>query len=642
MSYTRFLWVLVLASGLANAAPVPIDGTFTYQAQIKQNGSPANGTFDFQFRLFDDGVVGQGASVGATLTLNDVALVNGQLSTTLKFGNSDLIGANQLFLEIGIRDGASNQPYTLLNPRQRLTEVPFASYADHADFAIKTGTNSVDGLSIVDGTVTGADIADGAIKSADIDSTQVQRRVSQVCAPGSAIRTVAQDGTVICEATGGAGGGVTSITAGTGLTGGTITTSGTIAIAAGGVGSTQINTTQVQRRSAAMLTACAGTNQSIKTIAEDGTVTCEADDAGTGGGSGWALTGNALTGTEFLGSNNGFPVTIKANNSRAAQYERVSGSVNGTVNGTGINVLEGDPANAISTGVLGGTVSGGGRQVTGSGANPNSVTGNYGTVAGGYSNTAGSGTATAAIAATVGGGHANNATAHDATVAGGAQNTASARQATVGGGNFNVASGINSLIPGGRANTASGDNSVVLGNCGTSTAAGAVLIAAVTTPSDCISGIVTASSTPGTVSIIAGSGGVVLAPGAGTWSGLSDRNSKHGIEPVDSASILNGVLAMPIATWTYNSQEDKIRHMGPMAQDFYSAFSLGEDERRISTVDADGVALAAIQGLHEKMERENAELKQRNAELESKNAEMEQRLNRLEQTLLGTERNAGR
>jgi hypothetical protein len=38
-------------------------------------------------------------------------------------------------------------------------------------------------------------------------------------------------------------------------------------------------------------------------------------------------------------------------------------------------------------------------------------------------------------------------------------------------------------------------------------------------------------------------------------------------------------------------------------------------DKHIATVDADGVALAAIQGLNQKMEKENAELKQELAEL---------------------------
>jgi len=56
-----------------------------------------------------------------------------------------------------------------------------------------------------------------------------------------------------------------------------------------------------------------------------------------------------------------------------------------------------------------------------------------------------------------------------------------------------------------------------------------------------------------------------------------------------------------------------------MAQDFYAAFAVGPDDKHIATVDADGVALAAIQGLNQKLDEtreENAELKQRLEKLE--------------------------
>ena len=51
-------------------------------------------------------------------------------------------------------------------------------------------------------------------------------------------------------------------------------------------------------------------------------------------------------------------------------------------------------------------------------------------------------------------------------------------------------------------------------------------------------------------------------------------------------------------TWNLKSQDPAIRHIGPMAQDFYAAFNVGEDDKHINSVDADGVALAAIQGLN--------------------------------------------
>jgi len=92
--------------------------------------------------------------------------------------------------------------------------------------------------------------------------------------------------------------------------------------------------------------------------------------------------------------------------------------------------------------------------------------------------------------------------------------------------------------------------------------------------------------------------GAGLAPGSGTWSSFSDRNGKTAVRPVDSREVLKKVAALPLNTWQYKTQEEKYRHMGPMAQDFYAAFRLGESDKSIDTVDADGVALAAIQGLN--------------------------------------------
>jgi hypothetical protein len=59
-----------------------------------------------------------------------------------------------------------------------------------------------------------------------------------------------------------------------------------------------------------------------------------------------------------------------------------------------------------------------------------------------------------------------------------------------------------------------------------------------------------------------------------------------------------------------------------MAQDFHAAFGLGTDERHIATVDADGVALAAIQGLNDKVEERSRKLESENAELKRELAEL--------------------
>jgi Chaperone of endosialidase len=92
----------------------------------------------------------------------------------------------------------------------------------------------------------------------------------------------------------------------------------------------------------------------------------------------------------------------------------------------------------------------------------------------------------------------------------------------------------------------------------------------------------------------------------------SDRNAKENFSPVNSRAVLDKVASLPITEWQYKRQSDT-RHIGPMAQDFSNAFALGQDDKHISVVDEGGVALAAIQGLNEKLEEtkaENAQLKQ--------------------------------
>jgi hypothetical protein len=100
----------------------------------------------------------------------------------------------------------------------------------------------------------------------------------------------------------------------------------------------------------------------------------------------------------------------------------------------------------------------------------------------------------------------------------------------------------------------------------------------------------------------------------GTVTGSSDRNVKENFAPVDPQEVLEQVSAMPIQRWNYIGEE--VPHIGPVAQDFHGAFQVGMDDKHISMVDADGVALAAIQGLNQKLERENAELKARLERLE--------------------------
>ncbi len=67
--------------------------------------------------------------------------------------------------------------------------------------------------------------------------------------------------------------------------------------------------------------------------------------------------------------------------------------------------------------------------------------------------------------------------------------------------------------------------------------------------------------------------------------------------PVDPEEVLRRLSALPVSRWRYRAQPGNVFHLGPMADDFRRAFDVGEGDGLISTVDADGVAMAALQGL---------------------------------------------
>ncbi len=239
------------------------------------------------------------------------------------------------------------------------------------------------------------------------------------------------------------------------------------------------------------------------------------------------------------------------------------------------------------------------------GGNNNNALGNYATVGGGFNNTA------SGAVATVGGGMDNAASGTYATVGGGDLNTASGYAATVGGGYSNDASAYSATVPGGYDCNAGGEYSLAAGSAARTTTAGTFVWA----DSSSFTGFdfntanafgVRASGGVKFYSNSAATTGVSLAPGGGSWTDVSDRNVKDNVAPVAPEAVLDKVAALPISTWNYESQDPSIRHMGPMAQDMYAAFGLGESDTGIDTIDADGVALAAIQGLNQRLNQKLA------------------------------------
>jgi len=329
----------------------------------------------------------------------------------------------------------------------------------------------------------------------------------------------------------------------------------------------------------------------------------------------WKLGGNMGTspGTAVLGTLDGQALELRVFARRALRLE--PGSSPNVIGGFGDNQAL---HNRLGD-VAGATIAGGGKL-----SSANVVTDNFGAVVGGYGNRAGDAAGTLADreSAAVGGGHGNTASGNSSIVAGGSTNTASGANAAVGGGVANIASGIGGVVPGGAFTRAVGNYSFAAGYGARANQEGSFVWA------DRASNFTTSSQgsntfvarATGGVRFISGvnpstggwTAGVLLPAGASSWSTLSDRAAKERFEPVDGRRLLRRLARIPISSWSWRSQRPSIRHVGPVAQDFRRAFGLGEDSRHIDTVDADGVALAAIQELY----RQNQSLERRVSALE--------------------------
>jgi hypothetical protein len=325
-----------------------------------------------------------------------------------------------------------------------------------------------------------------------------------------------------------------------------------------------------------------------------------------------------------------------------------SSSPNSTIGGGRRNVIGDQSDSSTIAGGQGNTIEGSAASATISGGEGNSIRpdASQATISGGSGNVVSDRSRHSAIGGgnlnwiqhdaafgTIGGGHSNRirTNAWQATIGGGDNNHVGgeASGGTISGGMANrvLDHATMATIPGGYANQAT-NLAFAAGYQAQAVHSGAFVW------SDG-EGTPTASTNANSVTLRARGGyrlltsggdtGAFLAAGSGSWSSMSDRASKENFEPVNAPEVLAKVVALPLSTWNYKTQDAATRHLGPTAQDFHATFGVGENDTSITTVDADGVALAAIQGLNQKVEEQKAE----NAELKKRLADLEQLLSKL-------------
>lgn len=143
-----------------------------------------------------------------------------------------------------------------------------------------------------------------------------------------------------------------------------------------------------------------------------------------------------------------------------------------------------------------------------------------------------------------------------------------------------------------------------------------------------LSGFPAHEETKYTFEITAGEGNLVGNIQGNVWVNesvmFSDRDLKENFQPIDDVNILNKIAEIPIQYWNYSDDRQNMsRHIGPTAQDFYAAFELGDNQRRINTVDANGINMASIQALYRLLQDRDRKIDTLEKELQRVSSKLE-------------------
>jgi trimeric autotransporter adhesin len=572
------LLALMLAAAVASRLTnLHAQGTaFTYQGSLTQSGVPVTRSQDFEFRLFSAPTAG--TQEGPAMIVNDLAVSNGLFTVLLDFGGAALSGADR-WLEIATRPGTNTGPHTTLAPRQLITSAPYAVRAGNltgilplAQLPTAVVTNNGTGLSLT-GSFTGNGSGLTNLSLTGLNSTG-PNVVRSIETPGTEQLYLHAGKNLDFET-------VNDVTFWAGHNFIAVVDNDSSFLGKHNVNFTVNNnlTTTVHEHVNSTVdksvTSFIGQNLAVSV---GGPLNLSV------GGNTIVDLGNNLDATVDGGASIAVSegLNVEANDNLALAANKLTvlapGGVSISTAGTGARLQLGDTNTANSQGMM--------RFASRSGTGPASRYWDIG-VPEGDQNVAGK---------------FYSFVIDDPQLGPDPELIVRWDTGRVGIGTVNPLSSLHAVADisnGVQGNTSDPDASGVYGEnlsgagygvAGRAAGSGNAIYGENT------SGLGFAGYFVGDVHV------------TGTITPPSDRNVKRDFAQVDSREVLEKVAALPIHTWAYTNDVRAARHLGPVSQDFRAAFGLGADDKSIATVDADGVALAAIQGLNEKVKEQAAEL----------------------------------
>ena len=613
---TSLFALIIFAAGVLGQS-----SSFNYQGKLNDSGSAATGTYQFQFKLYD--ALDGGSQIGNGITDVSVNVSGGVFTTVLDFGAAAFDGSDR-YLEVAVRKTAG-EFYTTLTPRQKIVSTPYATRAAVAGTALNftgnlagdvsgsqssTVVNSVGGQSAAN-VATGVQAANAATAS-NTANTIVKRDASGKFA---AAGITFADNTTLTSAN------VNAVVNGTNAI-----SAINDAATAGTISEARLSTNVFRFSPTAPQLFVGDANGTSPMINLRGQSTC------CGGSTGFADFKVFQNGSFVATGNLGIGVSPMEGKGYRTSWHTYKGAFR-----SGYADNEWDDVNVGFFSWAGGSNS------TASGLysfsfgdtnfarNTSSIafgSGNEVKGAAGFAAGAGS-----RVCDTYGVAFGNKAISGGPILADGKCDPDT----------YNI-TGLAAIAMGYNV-TASQDHTIALGKFASNNGFSGTFVwsdgsatAAADTFKNTANNEFAARATGGFRfrTNLAGTTGCNLPAGSGVFNCTSSRYTKENFTPVSGRDILSRLRMVPVTSWNYISEGQTVRHLGPMAEDFWEQFQLGVGNKSIGIQDMAGVSIAAVKELDNELQQKNAEIERLRNEvnqLKASQNELEKRLEAIEKAV---------